>query len=562
MKPLDLFVLIFILPLICLFLYRLIGATDHNRLFYVSFFLFLVLFFHRGALLLVAFSLGYFVTVRIFYVLQGVKHGRALLRHLIGLLLILVGVMAVIILRTDGDAHPDLFGLFSLFNIFFEPIIGQSIYAATSGYDVASGAGSRINLFEMVRAIPLFLLAPILLLCFASFTYARAHGLSERAQGISDYLLPIALTCLLVLIVCLSGFPFIHRYSWFLVLIIFKIFWLLYINSDQLFHQESHVINRQFLSTMLLSVIAGCGVLFLFTHPSTIGYLRLYLPVLLSLFLVTIGLCSFSYLNKFLKLISFLVIGLFSNVMVELLFMSQKYENYRPNEQTILSHIQPSHFNIDAVIGRTESNDVALANLETMSFMTARYGLLPTISFSNIGTLSAERTTQLSRSLREVAAATSDTMICLIIYDITDSNSASSANFIRSFRENRYLGGSRALQSLQFNNALLPQFDPDPYDFTDTIEMQSKKQNRSLAKEKLAQSGIETAMIKDYKKQVKTENKVFNYWIILTASDLREDQHQPNKSYIPEFEPINADEMLQKGWQKVGDWGVIKRVSC
>lgn len=550
LKSIDVFILLPILIMIFILVCWALQNAPNKTLILASLLLFLTLFIHRGALLLVVFLATYFVVMKLLVKLMKHRRGIEMSLYLGSFLFIIALAMVAIILLTDGDINRDLFHLFALFDFAVKPILGYALSDISAGDDITYGLGARINLFEMVRSLPLFLMAPFLLLIYRLAVHLKKTGQLTKRILCDDYIIPLSIISLLFVIISLSGFPFIHRYNFLIIALICAVFTLLCMKCFQSGLQIEQLMDKKFLQVSLIGAVVINLVLFSVSRDVAITYVQLLSPTMVGLLLLIAGLTWLHSYSQYIVISAFLLIGFFSNFTTDTIFISQKFKNDPAPVSRLLSHIQPHFLELDEYISSTDHSNVIISSTSTMAFMMSRYGFLPVTSFSNLDTIEQQKKNELFDAINRLTLSNSTSQGCGIIDKFVSNFASGSLNYIKMHRSNKDLSGNELLAVLSMSNSLIP------FPLLDVAEQKSAS---GIAVSGKTDNGSENLFVFDKNKE---EHKKLNYWVLLTANDIKALKGHEAQSYFPKRERLGDISHLDTTWQNINDWAVLKKLKC
>lgn len=414
---------------------------------------------HRGALLYFLLGGVAIATFNIFLVLQD-QAGTKLQKIPIWLFAFLASVstamiVRILLLREEGA---DAFGLWKIFDLVLMPLAGKSLAVVAIDGDLAPGAGARVALFELARAIsPLvavMTLGTVIFLVVASLRPRVAFSETIVVQkALAQGLVILGLSCLI-----LTGFPFIYRAGF--ILIIFASAGA--VNAIQ-FMPKSIRAQRLILGSLFtyVSVLIGVAV---FAAPAGVQpYLDRAIPVFLVLgILVTAVL----FLQKFSPSVDGRRIGTFFVLIVatEVALSRTYFKPYAFHSQTpptfgsFASFDQDDLKLADHLANSIDRSEVLVSDPKTMTFIRGRTGVLPVLSSSNLDTIDVTSRTALLLMLRAFILNEGSVDPCAALKAILDNRASGVYNYASYRSAARNVDGRTVLRHLGYDDRLVPQF--------------------------------------------------------------------------------------------------------
>lgn len=414
--------------------------------------------FHRGAVLFIALVLGLYAFFAANAWLGKKRHLPRVTAWLsVGLLILVIG-MVVRILLLHGSLPRDEFGLWSLFDYVLRPMIGKSMTDVLVDYDLAQGAGGRIALFEVGRRLsPLgVLIGGVFLLRTVWKAEVCRNNLvgdmADNAPGVA-----LILACLLLLAMILTGFPFVHRAA-FMIVVLFAIAlarFMFPIGGSGWVQSSGRVVTAGlmvYMAGLLAAFVLGLGA------PASPYFVRVY-PLLLAL--LALGGVLAAWPSRGLLAsrvgVGFLIAVLLEATALRTYFKPYTFANQTPPKTGAFSHY--GHLELamaDQLASVLKGNAILVSDPKTMALVGARSGNPPLISFSNLNTMPDDKRRKLGDLLRTVVYGGADDGICWNAVRMVDADASGQVNYILARQILNLRKGRDLLAALNYDQALIP----------------------------------------------------------------------------------------------------------
>jgi hypothetical protein len=414
---------------------------------------------HRGALLYFLLGGVAIATFNIFLVLQD-QAGNKLQKIPIWIFAFLASVstgmiLRILFLREEGA---DAFGLWKIFDLVLMPFAGKSLAVVAIDGDLAPGAGARVALFELARAIsPLvavITLGTVIFLVVASLRHRAAFSETIVGQkALAQALVILGLSCLI-----LTGFPFIYRAGF--ILIIFASAGA--VNAIQFIPKSIGAQRLIFLALFAYaSLIMTVAV---FAAPAEVyPYLDRAIPVFLVLgILVTAVLFSqkFSPSDDGRWIFTLFVLIVTTEVALSRTYFKPYsfHKQTPPTSGALASYDKNDLILADYLVKTVDPSEVLVSDPKTMTFIRGRTGLLPLVSSSNLDTIDAASRISLASVLRLLTSNETSADPCVAVKAILDGKYSGIYDYSNSRRATGAGDGRSVLTSMGYDDRLVPKF--------------------------------------------------------------------------------------------------------
>ncbi|MGB3813075.1 MAG: hypothetical protein WA950_07595 [Shinella sp.] len=416
--------------------------------------------FHRGALLFLVLggatvaAYGYLVLVQQY----GGEKVRSFLRGLLIAAMAVAAAMTVrILLLREGQ--PDAFGLWSFFDLLLMPLAGKSLSVVAVDGDLAPGAGSRIALFELVRAV-----SPLVVGVVTAYTALLSFPPFRRRWGFSRdedeaRALSLALLFFGLVIVILTGFPFIHRASFLAILLV----------SGAIAHIFLSTRFDAFASRLLAFALAAYGIVvvaavYVVAPPGVQPYLERALPV-------------FAVLGIALAAMPFIVRGRLKPwnwrngaILVLVITAETAASNTYFKRYAFSSQIPPSSGALASfderdlalarfVADRTNGAEILVSDPKMMAFLRARTGLYPFLASSNLGTVDVAASEELVSLLNTTISERPDPQLCGKLAAMLEAGNSAIYSYGAARHGMSPQSGESVLDALGYDNRMVPSYN-------------------------------------------------------------------------------------------------------
>ena len=431
-----------------------------EKVIVVAIVIFVAISFHRAAIMFVALTVVIQFAVEFLSGLQ--RRGNFLSLAIISFALVLiVGGMAGWILFHGAGLPRDEFGLWGYFDFLLGPLVGKSMAVVTLDGDTSKGSGGRISLFEMARSITYTgsLLCGLLFLRAmwrgSGVRYLKVGGTKPDSSNIA-----LMITCLLLMGVALTGFPFIHRSA-------FMIAALLSIALAVFVYPAGAAAAIAARPAIAISIgLVGCmgGLLALLLQvrdPSIKPFLEPVFPLLVFLFAVGGGTACWCIRGSWtIGLGLLLVIAvLFEMIASHAYFKPYAFSRQTPPEGTLFSHFGHRELaTAESISDQLAQGTVLVSDPKTMALISARSGLPSLVAYSNLGTMADATRSELVELLGMVAASAPPSKVCSRLLKISSLYASSQLNYERLRRQGLSSSGREVLAVLGYNGALVARF--------------------------------------------------------------------------------------------------------
>lgn len=420
----------------------------------------IILPFHRSSTMLLGFVLVSVLVLGVvnYYLRSERNESRSKQVLAITILLgIFAAVMAGMVLSQIGLGRHDEFGLWPLFDTVMRAVLGKNIY----GEDVLPGLGGKTALFELGRSISVVvvgLVAFFLGRYFLEAFFAKAP-LSAQPQRSSDYkpVLDILVLALFLMVLILTGFPFIHRAA-FLPAVFVNIALAEMIGR---YFQRSGGAGVRSLYGVGLATGFFILIFFLFTQPALLQNAKPYLnevaPELLGLIALVLTIIFWKRtVSKSRILLLVLVIAVLTErTFVTALFRSYAYNHTVPAAGQPISHFDMEELAMADWVAETALADVILlSDPYTLSLVRARTGLNGAVTYSNLDTLPPKNKEKLLRVLSLLADKAESTEVCNAITEMLVGGSSPELNYVLSVQQKKEKTGWKVLRDFGYRNTL------------------------------------------------------------------------------------------------------------
>lgn len=415
--------------------------------------------FHRGALLYLILG-GATVAAYSCFVLWQEKGGetaRRLLRWLLAAVLAVAGGMTVRILVMRED-ETDAFGLWRMFDLILMPFAGKSMTAVAIDGDLAPGAGARVALFELARAVsPLVVgVAVGAILLFSLEPLRRRLGFLDSAAGreaFAQVLVFIGITSLI-----LTGFPFIHR-SGFLVVLFASAAAINVLLSTRLSLQVPRLLALAFAAYAVFIV----GLAFAVASAGIQPYLHRAVPAfaMLGAALAALALLPAAWRGRHgWRTGAVLVLAVAAEVALsKTYFKPYAFRNQIPPSSRALASFDAADLRLSAVLAsRTNGSEVLVSDPKMMTFLRARTGLYPFLSSSNLDTIDAAIQGELVSLLRAMTSGEPGSQSCRRLAEVLEAGGSGIYSYAAA-RRRPGVDGRTVLAALGYNDRLMPTYD-------------------------------------------------------------------------------------------------------
>jgi len=382
-----------------------------------------------------------------------------------------IGLLAWILVHPGEDMREA-----ALYDWLLDVLLG----ATASGSNVIVGAGPKVALFELGRAMsPSFaVLAGICVtLGFLQVVrwpgLARAGGWMAARQSLVAWGLAVALGAFLLL-----GVPFVYR-SGFLVIVLLAI--ALAAAFDAFVEARAKLLYRAVL-LVVATYVAGviplayrCGAITRCIAPE---YLELVSPFVLGLGTIVLGAAilgvvfahggrAFRYgTQAALVLLFALEIGI-----NRAYFMPYAYGAKRITEEKAVSHLSRSEIALAAELRNWKNPVVLISDPFTMANLRALTGLNSIVTYSNLDTISPVGGTRLRAWLRDIIEPRGGSAACTrqhpldITYD--SANGAEFNYWLARLASGPGVSGGEILHSFGYHKSFVPRVDPSMHRVSD-----------------------------------------------------------------------------------------------
>ncbi len=431
----------------------------------------IILPFHRASLMLVGLALvTILVLALVDHLLRSEKDERWSKRMLA--LAISLGVLAVVmagvVLSEIGLGRHDEFGLWPMFDTVMSTVLGKGIYSE----DVLPGLGGKTALFELGRSISVlavglvaYLFGRHFLRLFpgsAAIPMGRSPGLSENPD-VQDYksVLGFLVVALALMVLILTGFPFIHRAAFLPAVFINIVLAEIVVSLCQRSKKGQ-------VRSLLYGLGAAMGLFFLVigfvNHARPLldakPYLDEVMPGLLGLGMAFALFVSLPWVRNAAQrhrmLLPALMLGtamLAEKTIVTAFFRPYAYNHEVPGKGQPIAFFDTGELAVADYVARTAPSDgILLSDPYTLSLVRARTGLNGAVSYSNLDTLSLKNKEGLLRVMRLLAVGEESGAICGAIAEMLVGGSSSELNY--ALLVQRQGMGRKAMQDLGYRNAL------------------------------------------------------------------------------------------------------------
>lgn len=429
--------------------------AKHTRATVIAILIFAAISFHRAGLLFVGLVVVIYFAVT-FYAWMLRKGAFRLLAINFLALLLLCAVMAGWILIQEGKHPRDEFGLWAIFDFVLLPLAGKSMTLVTIDNDLAQGAGGRISLFEVVRSLSMVGLL-VSVLAFMRAIWPAIVGRNAKqgeANPEAGSIVP-TIVCLLLLVVTLTGFPFVHR-SAFLIVTLLSIALAVFVAPSS---EETTPVGRLVIAGSIGLVGYMCvllALLLLVHDPRIEPFLDRVFLLLFLLFAVGVAIAAWCILDRRrIWLGTVLVLSVLFEVQAShAYFKRYAFMNQTPTRDAVVSHFGHRELaTADSIALKLDPGTLLASDPKTMALLGMRSGLNPLISFSNLNTMPDEVRKKLVGLLRTVAAGAPVSRICLELGGVSSSHQSSQMNYVRLRRLG--LSGRESLDVLHYNDAVV-----------------------------------------------------------------------------------------------------------
>lgn len=416
--------------------------------------------FHRGALLYVVLggaSVGAYWCL-LYFQEAGGKKVRQLLRGLFLVAVAIAGAMAVRILLLS-ESQADAFGLWRLFDLLLVPLAGKSLSVVAIDGDLAPGAGSRVALFELARmASPLIVGAATAYFALLSVpAFRRRWGFLDKdaeRQTLAQMLVVFGLVILI-----LTGFPFIHRAGFLVTLLasaaLANVFLSTRLGADG---------SRAFTLLFAFYAVAVVVAIYLGAPDDAQPYLWRALPVFVALGVLLAPL-------PFLRLGNPANVGwrtamvLVLAVAAEVAMSNAYFKPYAFHRQTPPSHGALASFDesdlalAKFVADHADGTEVLISSPKTMTFLRARTGLSPFLASSNLNTVDVSAREKLALLLGAMVSGRPDPQVCATLTAMLEAGGSGIYSYAVARRRQPGQNGKAVLDALGYDNRLVPSYN-------------------------------------------------------------------------------------------------------
>ena len=414
---------------------------------------------HRGALLYFLLAGFAATTFNIMLILQkqtGSRFQRTPIWLLAILALVLVAMAMRILLLREGGA--DAFGLWKIFDLVLMPLAGKSLAVVAIDGDLAPGAGARVALFELARAVSplvagiavggvILLMPPV-----GRHRLAFAETMAGR-KALAQALVVLGLSCLI-----LTGFPFIYRASF--ILIVFAS-----TGAINVLQTIPRALRAQRLS--YLAFFAYASLIAVLTVVAARAEVQPYLeragPVFLVLaILFAVLLAS----QRVFPSVDGRWIGVLFvlTVTTEVALSRTYFKPYAFHAQTppasgsFASFDQNDLAFADYLDKTVDRSAILVSDPKTMTFIRGRTGVLPLVSSSNLDTIDVANKTALTSVLRGLVLNEGSIDPCTAINAILDGRASGIYDYDNYRTQTGAVDGRSVLSRLGYDDRLVPQF--------------------------------------------------------------------------------------------------------
>lgn len=412
--------------------------------------------FHRGGTLFLALIVMAWWIIRQLKALQP-RLSDAILNKLIFIAITVLLAMSGRILLLGDSPPQDEFGLWSFFDYALKPLTGKSIANVNADIDLVQGVGGRIALFELGRTVSLICTVCIGLFFLASF---KNRGLNKSPTRLTDYQLfskGVLFVCLLLMIVTLTGFPFIHRGSYLIIILMTTtLVYFAYPNAGQALFTKS---KKPQLLCLIYSALFFICLHCLAGRVENV-FLAKVLPILFTLLIAScIVYLLHSRLKRHLETFPLLLVlcVLSETTLLNAYFKKYAFASQMPSANTPLSHFNHQQLKTADKIGHLLTPEsVLLSDPKSMALIAARTGNPAIVAFSNINSMSQEGRVSLRELLSKVTAGVDSQKLCSQLVEIADTKSSAQFNYERVNHLIQPRNGQNTLMTLGFDNQLIP----------------------------------------------------------------------------------------------------------
>lgn len=438
----------------------LMAGTRYGSLAAITLLAAVALPFHRGALLFLVLG-GATVAAYGYLVLAQQNAGEKVRRFLRGLLIAVMAVAAAmtarILLLREGQ--PDAFGLWSFFDLLLMPLAGKSLSVVAVDGDLAPGAGSRIALFEFVRAVSPLVVGVVTAYCaLLSFPpFRRCWGVlrdEDEARALSLVLLFFGLV-----IVILTGFPFIHRASFLAILLV----------SGAIAHIFLSTRFHAFASRPLAFALAACGIavvaaVYALASPDVQPYLERALPVfaVLGIALATMPFVGRGRLKPWKwRNGAILVLAITAETAASSTYFKRyAFSSQAPPSSGALASFDERDLALARFIAdRTNGREILVSDPKTMAFLRARTGLYPFLASSNLGTVDVAASEELVSLLNTTISERPDPQLCGKLSAMLEAGNSAIYSYGAARHGVSPQSGESVLDALGYDNRMVPSYN-------------------------------------------------------------------------------------------------------
>ncbi|MFC5299821.1 hypothetical protein [Azospira restricta] len=422
---------------------------------------FSALAFHRSAALFVVMAVLAGVALEVFERARRTPRLASMIYWLSFGVVLLVAGMTAHILLLGGHLPQDEFGLWSAFDYLLNPMTGKRMSDVVVDFDLAQGAGGRIALFEVGRKLSilgivicgLFVLRLVWKAAFAERGGAGTAATENEGEGI-----PVLLVSLLLLAFTLTGFPFVHRGA-FLIVVLLSIVIALFVFPYRSCSELTSAFSRSVTWILVAYLVALMAFVMIGVEYSARPFLERLYPLLFAM--VGIGVLFAVLPSRFAptaRLGGLLVIAIMVEATVSrAYFKSYAYFGQMPAGSGAFSHYGHRELDTaDRIAAVLAADAVVVSDPKTMALVGARSGNPPLISFSNLNTMVNDSRLRLSTLLEDTVRGASGNDVCRELLQIIDSSASGQFNYARARRLVESGAGLDALQAINYNNALVP----------------------------------------------------------------------------------------------------------
>lgn len=438
----------------------LISGCRHGLLAAIVLLAAVALPFHRGALLYVVLggaSVGAYWCLLYLQEVGG-KKVRRLLRGLFLAVVAIAAAMAARILLLP-ESQTDAFGLWRLFDLILVPLAGKSLSAVAVDGDLAPGAGSRVALFELARmASPLIVGATTAYMVLLSLpAFRRRWGFLDKGaerQTLAQMLVVFGLVMLI-----LTGFPFIHRVGFLVTLLasaaLANVFLSTRLGADG---------SRPFALLLAFYAVAVVVAVYLGAPDGVQPYLGRALPVFAALGVLLAAVPFLRWGNPAhggWRTAVVLVLAVTAEVATSnAYFKSYAFQRQTPPSSGALASFDESDLALARFVAdHADGTEVLISSPKTMTFLRARTGLSPFLVSSNLDTIDVSAREKLAGLLGAMVSDRPDPQVCGKLMAMLEAGESGIYSYAVARRWVPRESGKAVLDAFGYDNRLVPSYD-------------------------------------------------------------------------------------------------------